>query len=120
MAAEKNALKDLIAFASLVVAIIGLGFVMRGVQSYLSDDWGSVSACRTNYWQCRSEFTGMSLGQRGSMSFRSDAKDCKQMRAYDSALRRARLECNRSPSVRRNSCREVSTLCDLPNSHQYY
>ncbi len=121
MAARKNSiLKDLLTFASLIVVIVGLGGMMRGLQSYFSGDWSKVASCQNTYWMCRSEFTGMSVGERGSVTFAADAKACAQMRAYDSAIRRAKLDCSSSHSVRRNSCREVSTLCDPANNPQYY
>jgi hypothetical protein len=120
MAMKSNALRDLIAFVALVVLIVGLGAMMRGMQAYIAGDWRSVAACRSTYWQCHSEFSGASVAARGSMTFTADAKACAQVKAYDTAIRRAGLDCTLSRSTRRNSCREVKTQCGLPNSPDYY
>jgi len=104
----------------LIVLIVGLGGLMRGMQAYIAGDWRSVASCRSTYWQCRSEFSGMSVAARGDVTFTAEAKACNQIKAYDSAIRRAGLDCSLSRSARRNSCREVKTQCGLPNSPDYY
>jgi len=121
MSARKNhVVKDLLTFVGLVVLIAGIGGVMRGVQEYIAGDWRVIAGCRTSYWQCSSEFAGDGVGTSGDRKFLGGAKSCKQMKAYDQAIRRASLECNFSRSVRRNSCRELRTNCILPNNPQYY
>ena len=120
MAGSRKVWKDLAAFVVLVVVIVALGAMMRGMQAYIAGDWRSVVSCRSTYWQCHSEFTGVSVAARGSVTFTADAKACAQMTAYDSAIRRAGLDCSLSRSTRRNSCREVKTQCGLPNNTEYY
>ena len=119
-AIKSNAVKDLLTFMMLALLVVGLGVGTRSVQEYMAGDWRAVANCRGTYWQCSSEVGGAGIGTAGDVKFIAGAKSCNQIKAYESSIRRASLDCNFSRSVLRHSCREIRTNCILPNSPSYY
>ena len=107
--------EDIILFLVLGVVIAGVGVGVQKVQDYLNGDWAEVADCRETFWTCHADVGGKSkIPRTEPVKFGASAKACGEFRAYETALRRATFECSMSSSVLGGSCRELETVCELP------
>ena len=107
--------EDMLLFLFLGVIIAGVGVGVQKVQAYLNGDWAEVADCRETYWNCTAEVVGKSkIPRTEPASFKAEAKACGEFRAYETSLRRATFECSMSGTVLGGSCRELETVCELP------